>query len=247
MRDTERFTLEQMVDYTIGWDAEGFRGEGDYTEYVQTYIMRPLSSGRRAERERPAASAARAGAGVGAPRVALVRGRSGTRRGQGASWPTLPTTMTCRGQGGETYQIPIASPPADHELVGFYDLPPASSEYTRQSLELTASMMGCSSGASTCWPSMGSRYVLLTTVSNHAYTCFTHNLMHHIVNTTLDTQPSRLLIHCNPQTVHSITHGIHTLHSALIYCSRHSYTVLIHCVLHSYSSHGIHILFCVAY
>ncbi|GMP85754.1 hypothetical protein CsSME_00038795 [Camellia sinensis var. sinensis] len=50
--------------------------------------------------------------------------------------------MTCQGQGGETYQIPIAPPPADHELVGFSDLPPASSEYTRQSLELSASLMG---------------------------------------------------------------------------------------------------------
>ncbi|GMP42166.1 hypothetical protein CsSME_00011991 [Camellia sinensis var. sinensis] len=50
--------------------------------------------------------------------------------------------MTCKGQGGKTYQIPIAPPPADHELVGFYDLPPASFEYTRQSLELTASVMG---------------------------------------------------------------------------------------------------------
>lgn len=105
--------------------------------------------------------------------MAPVRGRSGTRRGRGASWLALPTMMTCRGQGGETYQIPIAPPPTDHELVGFDDLPPvcttvscilhchfisfrlifrrilmlltllqASSEYTRQSLELTASMMG---------------------------------------------------------------------------------------------------------
>ncbi|XP_028070706.1 transcription factor SOX-12-like [Camellia sinensis] len=31
--------------------------------------------------------------------------------------------MTCRGQGGETYQIPITPPPPDHELVGFYGLP----------------------------------------------------------------------------------------------------------------------------
>ncbi|KAL7228266.1 hypothetical protein ACSBR2_007053 [Camellia fascicularis] len=129
-----------MADYTIGWDAEGFRGKGDYAEYVQTYIMRPLSSGRRAERERPAASAV--GARARAPRRARARGRSGPQRGQRAGWPALPTMMTCRGQGGETYQIPIAPPPADHELVGFYDLPSASSEYTRQSLELTASMMG---------------------------------------------------------------------------------------------------------
>ncbi|GMP74044.1 hypothetical protein CsSME_00031580 [Camellia sinensis var. sinensis] len=132
----------EMADYTIGWDAEGFRGEGDYTEYVQTYIMQPLSSGCRAERERLAAPAAWVGAGAGGARVARVRDRSGARRGWGASWPALPTMMTCRGQGGETYQIPFAPPPADHELVRFYDLPPAFSEYTRQSLELNASMMG---------------------------------------------------------------------------------------------------------
>ncbi|GMP46696.1 hypothetical protein CsSME_00014748 [Camellia sinensis var. sinensis] len=28
--------------------------------------------------------------------------------------------MTCRGQAGETYQIPIAPPPADHELITDY-------------------------------------------------------------------------------------------------------------------------------
>ncbi|GMP46691.1 hypothetical protein CsSME_00014745 [Camellia sinensis var. sinensis] len=28
--------------------------------------------------------------------------------------------MTCRGQDGETYQIPIAPPPADHELITDY-------------------------------------------------------------------------------------------------------------------------------
>ncbi|XP_028126245.1 uncharacterized protein LOC114322985 [Camellia sinensis] len=129
-----------MADYTIGWDLMHYRGIGDYTEYVRTYIMRPLSSGCRVERERPAAPAA--GAGVGISRMARVRGRSGARRRRGASWPALPTTITCRGRGGATYQIPISPPPADHELVGFYDLPLASSEYTRQSLELTASVMG---------------------------------------------------------------------------------------------------------
>ncbi|XP_028105113.1 uncharacterized protein LOC114304153, partial [Camellia sinensis] len=106
--------------------------------------MRPLSGGRRAKRERPAAPVARAGAGAGAEasRRAWVRSRSGVQGGRGAGWPALPTAMTCRGRGGATYQIPIAPPPPDHELVGFYDLPPASSEYTRQSLELTASVMG---------------------------------------------------------------------------------------------------------
>ncbi|XP_028051743.1 uncharacterized protein LOC114256325, partial [Camellia sinensis] len=81
MRRTETYTPQEMAVCTIGWDSEGFRGEGDYAEYVQTYIMRPLGSARRAERERPAAPAARAGAGIGAPRMARARGRSGPRRG----------------------------------------------------------------------------------------------------------------------------------------------------------------------
>ena len=102
IRDTERFTPEQMADYTIGWDAEGFRGEGDYSEYVRTDIMRPLSGGHRAERERPAAPVGGARAGAGTPRTARVRGWSGARRGRGVSWPALPTMMTCRGQGGAT-------------------------------------------------------------------------------------------------------------------------------------------------
>ncbi|KAI7989095.1 Protein MAIN-LIKE 2, partial [Camellia lanceoleosa] len=138
MRHTEMYTIEDMADYTISWDAEGFRGEGDYAEYVRTYIMRPLSSGGQARRERPVAPAARVGAGAGEARIAQARGKSGSQRERGAGWPALPTMMTCRGQGGETYQIPFAPLPADHELVGFYDLPP----YTRQSLELTASVMG---------------------------------------------------------------------------------------------------------
>ncbi|GMP99542.1 hypothetical protein CsSME_00046977 [Camellia sinensis var. sinensis] len=53
-------------DYTVGWGAECHRGEGNYAEYVRTYIMRPLSFGRWVERERPAAPAAGAGAGAGA-------------------------------------------------------------------------------------------------------------------------------------------------------------------------------------
>ncbi|GMP96823.1 hypothetical protein CsSME_00045303 [Camellia sinensis var. sinensis] len=124
MRDTERFTAQEMADYTIGWDTGDFRGEGDFREYIQTYIMRPLSGCRRAERGGPAVPVAGAGAVAGMSRTARVRGRSGARRGRGVSWPVLPTILTCRRQDGATYQIPFAPPPADHELVGFYDLPP---------------------------------------------------------------------------------------------------------------------------
>ncbi|KAI8014400.1 Protein MAIN-LIKE 2, partial [Camellia lanceoleosa] len=136
MWDTERFTAELMADYTIGWEADDFRGEGDYSEYVRTFIMRPLSGGRRVEREGPAAPAAGvgAGAGGGVPRRARVRGRGGVQRGRGTGWPALPALLTFRGQGGATYQIPFTPPPADHEFVGIPDLPP--------SLEMNASMMG---------------------------------------------------------------------------------------------------------
>ncbi|GMP84840.1 hypothetical protein CsSME_00038212 [Camellia sinensis var. sinensis] len=112
MRDTERFVAQDMRDYTIGWGAEHHRGEGDYAEYVRTYIMRPLSGGRRAEGERPAVPVARAGAGVGAGtlRRARVHGRSGARGGRGTGWPALPTVLSYRGQDGATYQIPFALP-----------------------------------------------------------------------------------------------------------------------------------------
>ncbi|XP_028089092.1 uncharacterized protein LOC114289545 [Camellia sinensis] len=106
MRETERLTKEQMADYTIGWKATRFRGIGDYREYVQTYLMRPLSGGRRAEGVRPVAPAARTGvgAGAGASRRARVRGRGRVQGGRGTGWPVLPTSLTFRGQGGATYQ-----------------------------------------------------------------------------------------------------------------------------------------------
>lgn len=42
-RYTERYTLGEMRDYTIGWSHEHLLDEGDYTKYIQTYIMRPLT------------------------------------------------------------------------------------------------------------------------------------------------------------------------------------------------------------
>ncbi|GMP24225.1 hypothetical protein CsSME_00001564 [Camellia sinensis var. sinensis] len=126
-----------MMDYTIGWDSNLFRDEGNYIEFVQAYLIRPLTGARRVEKEKPAAPAA----GAGASRAAQAHSKSGSRRRQGVGWPALPTTMTCRGQGGETYQIPVAPPPADHGLVKVRSSTPPSIEYTSQSLELTASLM----------------------------------------------------------------------------------------------------------
>ena len=128
MRETEGYSFQQMEDYTLGWavDVDADRGEGDYSEYVRTFLMRPLSGGRRVDPARPAAPAARAeaGAGVGSSQRARARGRRGVQRGRGTGWPALPTMLTYRGQSGETYQIPFAPPPAGHELAGIPDLPP---------------------------------------------------------------------------------------------------------------------------
>ena len=172
MRETERRTTEQMDDFTIGWEETCFRGIGEYRENVQTYLMRPLSGGRRAEGARPVAPAAGAGVGAraGASRRARVRGRGGVQGGRGTGWPALPAVLTFQGQCGATYQISFAPPPADHEFVGVPDVPPvcitaffnhfifvylivhrilmhlillqASSASTRQSLVMNASMMG---------------------------------------------------------------------------------------------------------
>lgn len=126
------------MDFTIGWDADFFRAEGDYTDFIQTYLMRPLTGARRAERGRPRAPVG----GAGASKATQAHSRRGSQSGQRAEWLELPTTMTCRGQGRETYQIPISPPPADHELVRVRGSTPASIEYTGQSLELMASVMG---------------------------------------------------------------------------------------------------------
>ncbi|GMP77497.1 hypothetical protein CsSME_00033759 [Camellia sinensis var. sinensis] len=128
------------------------RDEGDYTNFIQTYLMRPLTDAHRTERERPATLVG----GAGASRATQAHSRRGSRRGQRAEWPNLPTTMTCCGQAGETYQITIAPHPADHELVEVRGSTPlisrrllmtstllqASIEYTGQALELKASVMG---------------------------------------------------------------------------------------------------------
>ncbi|XP_028088443.1 uncharacterized protein LOC114288999 [Camellia sinensis] len=95
--------------------------------------------------------------------------------------------MTCRGQGGETYQIPITPPLADHELVGVRGSTPASIEYTGQALPLTASVMG-----------MLQRSMDLLSIYNIPVSSFNlslktlHNLFHtdlmrYIINTVFDT------------------------------------------------------------
>mgnify|MGYP003702750715 CR=1 FL=1 len=95
LRETEGLTTEQMDDFTISWEEARFRGTGDYREYVQTYLMRPLSGGRRAEGARPVVPAA--GPEVGASRRARVRGRGGVQGGRGTGWPALPAVLTFQG------------------------------------------------------------------------------------------------------------------------------------------------------
>ncbi|GMQ09921.1 hypothetical protein CsSME_00053127 [Camellia sinensis var. sinensis] len=195
MRQTERYTLEEMIDYMIGWDSAGFRGEGDYTEYIQAYLMPPLTGPHGAERERPAAPAV----GVEVWTAAWAHGRSGSRREQRGEWPSLPTMMTCQGQDGETYQIPIAPHPPDHELVGFYGLPLNTdvSNTLADFRRVHSTVFGVDhlrDGDVVAEPQPAS----------------------YLQYFALDTRPSRHLLHCNPQTAHSIAYDINTLHSVTI-------------------------------
>lgn len=144
--------------------------------------MRPLTGARRVKRERLTAPA-----GVGAPRATQARSRSGSRRGQGIEWPALPTTMTCRGQGGETYQIPIAPPLADDELVGVRGSTLASIEYTGQSLELTASVMGMLQRSLDLLSIYSIPISSFNISPKTLHNLFHTDLMHHIINTVLGT------------------------------------------------------------
>ncbi|GMP88136.1 hypothetical protein CsSME_00040221 [Camellia sinensis var. sinensis] len=97
-----------------------------------TYLIPPLTSTHRGERDRAPTAAERARGS----RLTQAHDRRGSQARRRAGWPELPTTVTCQGCARETYQIPIAPAPAGHELVG------ASIEYTGQALKLSASLMG---------------------------------------------------------------------------------------------------------
>lgn len=113
MRITERYTMQEMIDFTKGWDADFFRLKGDYTAFIQTYLMPPLTGTRKGERDRAPAAAERAGGS----RATQAHDRRGSQTRRRVGWSELPTTMTCWGCSGETYQIPIKPAPAGHELV----------------------------------------------------------------------------------------------------------------------------------
>ncbi|GMP54659.1 hypothetical protein CsSME_00019746 [Camellia sinensis var. sinensis] len=114
MRATEKFIFQEMMNFTRGWGANFFLVEGDYTPFIQTYLMPPLTGARGGEKVR-APSARESGRGARATRT---RSRRDVQSRQRTKWPELPTTLTCWQHTGEAYQIPIEPTPAGHELVG---------------------------------------------------------------------------------------------------------------------------------
>ena len=61
MRVIERYTTQEMIDFTKGWDANFFRLEGDYIAFIQTYLMLPLIGVCGGERARAPVIRDRAG------------------------------------------------------------------------------------------------------------------------------------------------------------------------------------------
>ncbi|CAL5332178.1 unnamed protein product [Camellia sinensis] len=90
MRAIEKYTMQEMIDFTRGWDVDFFRVEGDYIAFIQTYLMPSLAGARGGERSRVPAAGER-GRGVGATRA---HGRRGSRARQRTRWPELPTALT---------------------------------------------------------------------------------------------------------------------------------------------------------
>lgn len=60
MRITERYTEQEMIDFTRVWDADLFRLDGDYTIFIQIYLISPLTDAHKGGRDRALATAERA-------------------------------------------------------------------------------------------------------------------------------------------------------------------------------------------
>ncbi|GMP69064.1 hypothetical protein CsSME_00028460 [Camellia sinensis var. sinensis] len=92
MRSTESLSIEEVIQFMVGQDVDFFRAEGDYTDFILTHLMPPLT-GVRGDEE----------AGAPAARVRRKVTRASRAHGRRAS---------------RAYQIPIELAAAGHELVG---------------------------------------------------------------------------------------------------------------------------------
>lgn len=154
MRATESLSPQELTDVIRGPDADRFIGEGDFTTYLQTYLMPPLagarahtgrtaniaSSSRARTAGAPSTSRARA---AGAPSTSRawtpkgeVRGMPSTR--QCVGWPD-PSTELTGWWYGIPYQIPLEPPLPDHRYVRTPGSPPPSVEYVEGLLQVMAS------------------------------------------------------------------------------------------------------------
>mgnify|MGYP003703362931 CR=1 FL=1 len=118
----------------------------------------------------------------------------------------------------------------------------ASSEYTRQSLKLTASVMGMFQQSLDLVAIYGIPVSLFQPQSQTL-----HNLMYRTINTVLDTRPSRHSYSALSLRIpyRYTAHGIHTLYSYTAFCTDTLLTAFIH---YTHTLYLIFILsFCVAY
>lgn len=110
MRTADSLPVEAIVQYMAGLDVDFFRGVGDYTTFIQTHLMPPLTGvcagyAAGAALAGETAHAAKADIG-GAPPTVHVAG-----------WPAIPTTIPCWWPNGMVYQILIEPPEVEHGYV----------------------------------------------------------------------------------------------------------------------------------
>ncbi|GMP69061.1 hypothetical protein CsSME_00028457 [Camellia sinensis var. sinensis] len=105
MRSTKSLSVEEVIQFMVGLDVDFFRVGDDYTDFILTHLMPPLT-GVPGDEE------------AGAPAARVTHGRRASRVGRRADWLELPTTLTCWRHTRKAYQISIELAAAGHELVG---------------------------------------------------------------------------------------------------------------------------------
>ncbi|KAL7181420.1 hypothetical protein ACSBR1_040329 [Camellia fascicularis] len=130
IRIVDSLSTEAIIQYMVGLDADYFRGEGNYTTFIRTLLMPPLTG-------------VHAGDAVGALQEAKAGIGGAPSNAQATGCPAIPTTILCCWPSGTIYQLPIEPLETGH---GYVKAPNANTHRVHRR-PLSASFLLSSHGA----------------------------------------------------------------------------------------------------